>query len=277
LAHFSCILTQDAALALHVGEKMNEYVRSQLEFLRELSDLDSRVSELQAKMKEKETSFSQLKEKLSKNKEEYAKCTSQLKVSEHAEHSEEVQLKEAEAELKKTQILLNSAQRNEEYSILLKKRDSIRSQISALEDAALARLAEIDSARTRLAELTEEISREENEVKAAEEQKEKEMGALQNEADKLLSRREELKTKISSEIFTRYERVLNKEKRRVVVCIKNGICQGCYRTITPEQINTIMRGESLIFCRNCNRILYLEEPEQESSPDKGGPAPDSSK
>jgi hypothetical protein len=276
LAHSSCILAQDAALALHVGEKMNEYVRSQLEFLRELSDLDSRVSELQTKMKEKETALATLKEKLSKNKEEYATRTHQLKESEHAEHSEEVKLKEAEAELKKAQILLNSAQRNEEYNILLKKRDSIRSQISALEDAALARLAEIDSARARLAELTKELSHEEEELKAASEQTKKEVDALQNEVDKLLLRREELKTKISSEIFTRYERVLNKEKRRVVVCIKDGICQGCYRTITPEQINTIMRGESLIYCRNCNRILYLQEPEQQTLPEEGGSAPDSS-
>jgi hypothetical protein len=256
---------------------MNEYVRSQLEYLRELSDLDARASEVQAEMKDKETAFAQLKEKLANNKEEHAKCISQLKMSEHAEHSEEVKLKEAEEELKKTQILLNSAQRNEEYSILLKKRDSVRNQISALEDAALTRLAQIDSDRTHLAELTKEISREEDEVKAAEEQKEKEMAALQSEVDNLLSRREELKTKISSEIFTRYERVLNKEKRRVVVCIKNGICQGCYRTITPEQINIIMRGESIIYCRNCNRILYLEETQQQCPPAEGGSAPNSSK
>lgn len=256
---------------------MNEYVRSQLQFLRELSDLDTHVCELQAKIKETETAFAELKEKISKKKEDYTKRIAQLKASEHTEHSEEIKLKEAEAELKKIQSLLNLAQRNEEYNILLKKRDSIRSQISALEDAVLEKLTEIDTERTCLTELTRELSREEDQLKVASEQTKNEIDALQSELDKLLARREELKTKISSETFTRYERVLNKEKRRAVVNIKDGICQGCYRTITPEQINTIMRGESVIYCRNCNRILYLEETQQESSPDKGDSAPGTSK
>jgi hypothetical protein len=256
---------------------MDEYVRSQLEFLRQLSDLDSRVSELQANINQKKTSLAQLEKELSKNREEYSVLSGRIKIIEHEEHSGEIKLKETEEELKKVQILLNSAQRNEEFSILLKKRDSIRSQISALEDAALEKLSEIDSERARLAKLTQELAREENQLKASSKQTEEDVFALQSEVDKLMLQRQELTSKISSETLTRYERVLNKEKRKVVVSIKDGICQGCYRSIPPEQVNIIMRGDLLVYCRNCNRILYIEETQQQSPPAEGGSTPNSSK
>ncbi|MFH1422508.1 MAG: C4-type zinc ribbon domain-containing protein [Planctomycetota bacterium] len=240
---------------------MDNNFNRELPSLRELSDLDTRISEIQAEIKNKNKKLHEYKDNLIKKNKEYEEKVSKVKTNEHVEHFEEIQLKEVEAELDKIQNLLNNASNNEEYSLLLKKRDNIKKNISELEDAVLEKLDNIEKNKEELIELQQTLSVEKDKVSSQSEQIEKEIVLLKDEINKLRSQRDNLKKNISREALNRYDRVLEKEKIRVVVSVRNGTCQGCYISVTPQQINVLMRGDTLVFCKKCNRILYIAEEE----------------
>lgn len=53
--------------------------------------------------------------------------------------------------------------------------------------------------------------------------------------------------------------LLNNKKDRVVVPLENRVCNGCHISLTAQDENLVRKGEKLIFCEHCSRILYLPE------------------
>jgi len=71
--------------------------------------------------------------------------------------------------------------------------------------------------------------------------------------------RAELVTKIDAAALAMYERIRERHPCDAVVAVKGQACAGCYIQVAPQLIVEIARGDTLVKCRGCGRILYLEE------------------
>ena len=60
-------------------------------------------------------------------------------------------------------------------------------------------------------------------------------------------------------MFKIYERLLKNKKDRVVVPIEQRTCSGCHIVLTPQHENLVRKGDRLIFCEHCSRILFWQE------------------
>ena len=49
------------------------------------------------------------------------------------------------------------------------------------------------------------------------------------------------------------------KRTNAVVPIRNGQCTGCHMRVSPNLINEIQRGQKLMTCESCARIVYTEE------------------
>lgn len=67
------------------------------------------------------------------------------------------------------------------------------------------------------------------------------------------------------EVFRVYERLLRNKKDRVVVPIENRCCSGCHIMLTAQDENLVRKGEHLVFCEHCSRILYWQESQVEGT------------
>lgn len=92
---------------------------------------------------------------------------------------------------------------------------------------------------------------------------------INEEGKALLEQREELKTQVDPEIFKIYERLLKNKKDRVVVPIEQRTCSGCHIVLTPQHENLVRKGDRLIFCEHCSRILYWQEAPKAESEEAG--------
>ena len=63
---------------------------------------------------------------------------------------------------------------------------------------------------------------------------------------------------IAGAILLLYDRVLSRHKDFALARLEHQVCQGCFMSITPQTLNTILLGRELCQCRNCLRILYLD-------------------
>jgi predicted nucleic acid-binding Zn-ribbon protein len=54
-----------------------------------------------------------------------------------------------------------------------------------------------------------------------------------------------------------YNRISARIRDRIAVAeARNGSCTACFMTLRPQMMAEVRRGDEIITCDNCNRILY---------------------
>ena len=83
---------------------------------------------------------------------------------------------------------------------------------------------------------------------------------LDERANMYLLERNKLLPEIDEKSLEVYERVKQRYPMDPVVPFKQRTCGGCFMELGPQTTVEISRGKSLVRCRGCGRLLYLEEP-----------------
>lgn len=95
---------------------------------------------------------------------------------------------------------------------------------------------------------------------------------INEEGRALLEKRTAMVPMVNTQIFQVYERLLKNKKDRVVVPIEKRTCSGCHIVLTPQHENMVRKGDRLIFCEHCSRVLYWQENEVEAVGEEEAPA-----
>ncbi|MFN0064815.1 MAG: zinc ribbon domain regulatory protein CdsZ [Chlamydiales bacterium] len=82
---------------------------------------------------------------------------------------------------------------------------------------------------------------------------------INEEGRVLLQERGKLIPECDLQIFKIYERLLKNKKDRVVVQIESRTCSGCHIVLTAQHENLVRKGDRLVFCEHCSRILYWHD------------------
>jgi hypothetical protein len=74
-----------------------------------------------------------------------------------------------------------------------------------------------------------------------------------------IQQRRSIVRELDGTLLRQYERMRRSRiKANAVVPVVNGVCQGCFMVVTKSLLAELMRGDSLVTCEHCGRILYLE-------------------
>lgn len=82
---------------------------------------------------------------------------------------------------------------------------------------------------------------------------------INEEGRELFEKRESMKNSVDPEMFAIYERLLKNKKDRVIVPIEKRTCSGCHIVLTPQHENLVRKGDRLVFCEHCSRILFWQD------------------
>jgi len=96
-----------------------------------------------------------------------------------------------------------------------------------------------------------------------------EMKNLDECLDDLVKEREQLCAKVDRELLSRYNMLRERRGGLAVSPVISGVCQTCHMGIPPQKFNELIRGDSLMSCPNCQRIIYWGEDEKLKS-ESGG-------
>jgi predicted nucleic acid-binding Zn-ribbon protein len=76
-------------------------------------------------------------------------------------------------------------------------------------------------------------------------------------------------SEIPSPVFSRYEFIRNRLAHPVIVPVNQGVCSGCHIAIPPQIFIELQRGQQILSCPNCQRLIYWDEhfsvPEESTS------------
>ncbi|MDQ2938795.1 MAG: C4-type zinc ribbon domain-containing protein, partial [Acidobacteriota bacterium] len=152
---------------------------------------------------------------------------------------------------------LMSSKKQDEYTAAIREADAARKQISTLETQTLEQMEALEKAEASLKERAEEIASL-NSDRDARLQAFDEDTRLQ--ADKLAmnrAERERLVTALPKAMGALYVRISARIRDGVAVAeARNGACMACFMALRPQAMAQVRRGEEVVTCDNCNRILY---------------------
>jgi predicted nucleic acid-binding Zn-ribbon protein len=169
----------------------------------------------------------------------------------------EAEIGEQRVRVERADRNLMSSKKQDEYTAAIREADAARKQISTLETQILERMEVLEKAEASLNERAEEIvslnSDREARLQAFDEE-------TRLQAEKLaMSRaeRERLVAALPKSMGALYVRISARIRDGVAVAeARNGACMACFMALRPQAMAQVRRGEEVVTCDNCNRILY---------------------
>lgn len=174
----------------------------------------------------------------------------------------EMEVKEADEKVKRLESQQNEVKKVDEFNALSREiaaaereRAGREQRLSDLIDNQVSEEELLEQLKETMA-ATEENSREfEEEIKES-------IRGINAEGRGLKEERDVLVTSVDPEILGIYEKLLKNKRDRVLVPIENRTCSGCHIVLTAQHENVVRKGERLVFCEHCSRILYWPEAEE---------------
>jgi predicted nucleic acid-binding Zn-ribbon protein len=169
----------------------------------------------------------------------------------------EAEIEETRAHLARADRNLMSAQNEHEYTAAIREADAARKHISQLETQILEKMETIEQAEALLKEREPEIVKlradMEERVRAFEEQTRTQTQALAAQR----SERERLLGTLPKQMSALYNRISARIRDGIAVAeARNGSCTACFMALRPQVMAEVRRGDEVISCDNCSRILY---------------------
>jgi predicted nucleic acid-binding Zn-ribbon protein len=172
----------------------------------------------------------------------------------------ESDVKENHARNKKNQEKLRAVKTNKEYQSMLKEIEDLRAKNSAIEDNMLECLDRMEEIDKIIAKKKIEHAQLSDRIKIEKENIEREAGMDKKKLHEIEVDREKVSEILDSELLTKYVKIKEQHQGGLaVVPVKDAVCHGCNVNLPPQLYNELFRYDSLKFCPNCQRIIYLKE------------------
>ncbi len=185
---------------------------------------------------------------------ELGRAAEALTAAELGMRQAETALQDNEAELVRLENQQFQVKSNDVYSALLREIEAAKNTISEAETGILESMDAIEAAaaaRSTAEGVSKEASAALDTEIASIDDREKE---LREKIEQHGAGRLELVPKVAPELLKHYERI-SKRRSPAVVLVSIELCGGCRVGIPAQDFIEIQRGERVVTCGNCKRIL----------------------
>jgi len=162
-------------------------------------------------------------------------------------------------QIQKYQVQQNTAKTNEAYQALQHEINDAKKKNAAFEDQALLHYERIDALKEEQKTIKADLAGDEARLKGDEAEVAKEVAAMEAALEKLAAERDEIEKRISGDIIKLYRRILENTRDRALAPVNVRTCQGCFMEVPSNAVNILLQGKDIVQCKNCARILYLEQ------------------
>lgn len=174
------------------------------------------------------------------------------------------ELAEQRIRMEKAERDLMASNNAKVYEAAIRERDAAKKHISELETKVLEQMEAADSSEKQLAEREPEFARlrseHEERLRAFEEQ----TRAWSAELEERRRERDAMFAALPAGVKSTYQRIVARIRDGVALAeARNGSCSACFMALRPQLMSEIRRGEEIITCDNCNRILYYQPAAQQ--------------
>lgn len=245
-------------------------MKAELQQLVALQNLDTSIRKLQVELEAIPQRRAEVEAEFDQRAFEIRTLETARDDARHTRSQLEIEVSEQKTRAERAERNLMSSKKQDEYTAAIREADAARKQISVLETQILEQMEALEKADTALTERAAEIaslnSDREARLKSFDDgtsEQANKLAASQTERERLLSA-------LPKAMGADYNRISKRIRDGVAVAeARNGACMACFMALRPQAMAQVRRGDEVVTCENCNRILYYVPAESVSS----NPAP----
>lgn len=171
----------------------------------------------------------------------------------------EKQIADNKVYLERAERNLKHAQNQKEYETAMRETDALQKQIQAFETQVLESVDETESVEKELEERAEEISTLDAKRDAALAEFDSQIAADRAEFETESAKRNGVFTTLPARLASVYDRLAQRSRDGIAVAeVVNGSCSACFMSLRPQVQLNVKKGDEIITCENCTRILYIQ-------------------
>ena len=221
-----------------------------------LQKIDLEIDQVNDQIKKEQEELDKRISAMAAREEKIAELESVIETSEKERRTLEDEMSDKIAHVKERQSKMMQVQTSREQTALLKEIEDAKKSAKENEDKVVAILEQVEKLS---AELTEEKNLLTGEKTLVDEEKEKVKSAIDdlNKGKKTKqNKRDKQAQNIDGPIIKKYEILRQRRNGLAIVNVIGGVCQGCFMNLPPQQYNLLLKGDKLLDCPSCQRLLY---------------------
>ncbi|WP_027185310.1 zinc ribbon domain-containing protein [Desulfovibrio inopinatus] len=228
----------------------------QIEQLVVLQKVDGEMVGLQEELEQAPREIAKLEERnkeLDASKESIREKLEFLRVQHNRLHTE---IEDDSVKLKKSKSKLMLVGNTKEYHAMMREMDNLEKLNRMREEERTALEEEIERQELSLKELEDGSSSLQKELQEGRANLEARMKAAKERLDELEAIRSTAAHTVPKPILKRYEFIRSRLHNPVIVAVDAGICSGCNISIPPQTFIELQKGEQILSCPNCQRLIF---------------------
>jgi uncharacterized protein len=235
-------------------------MQSDLQLVLRLQSLDMRAAELMKEIATLPRHISEIEKKLhgGERKLESDKAALAANQRDRKKMDGDIQINEQKISKLRDQML--SAKNNEQYRAFQHEIEFCQNEIRKCEDRILELMTESEplDKNVKSAELS---LKQEKQAVEAEKAVAREGTAKDQEALKVLEgERQTVVAAVTKSVLTNYERIRKSRGGVALAEAVDGRCSMCHISLRPQFSQELKRGDKIMTCESCNRMLYYNKP-----------------
>jgi uncharacterized protein len=233
-------------------------VKAELQKLIALQNLDTTIRKLETEQKAIPERRAEIEKEFDQRAFEIRALENRRDEAKHTRARLENEVVEQRGRAERAERNLMSSKKQDEYTAAIREADSARKQISALETQILEQLEQLEQTEASLKERADEIASLNSDREARLKAFDEETGTIGDRLAAARKERDEVFANLPKQMSNLYTRIKSRIRDGVAVAeARNRSCSACFMALRPQVMAEIRRGEEVITCDNCGRILYF--------------------
>jgi hypothetical protein len=235
-----------------------EKVKAELEKLIELQKTDTNIRRLKKAIETADERRAAIEQEF----EQHASSIREIQTRRDTAQTERAKL-EADIAVQKGYLERNErnlkhAQNQKEYQTAMHETDIVLKQIAALETQIVEKMTIIEEVESELAARADEVNSFESKRAEAIGKFDTELTENRNEFDAETAKREKVFVTLPDRLAAVYNRLAQRSRDGIAVAeVVGGACSACFMALRPQRHSEVRKGDDIITCENCTRILYV--------------------
>lgn len=168
----------------------------------------------------------------------------------------DLDIEDDSARIKKSKSKLMQVGNNREYQAVVREVDNMERQNRSREEERMALQEERNLQEANLREVDSVWSALKAELEVKNDNLEQRLTEARTRLEELEKRRAVTGSEVPAPVLSRYEFIRLRLEHPVIVPVDDGICAGCHIAIPPQVFIELQRGQQILSCPNCQRLIY---------------------
>ena len=237
---------------------MSLYIK-QIEQLILLQQIDDEIIQLEKVLDEAPKKVSAIEERLEVQRNQKNELLDKISMLEQQQKRLNQEIEDDNSKIKKSKNKLMMVENSREYHAMMREMDNLEKTNRMREEEKLALEEDLEMQNKLLESVDSEIERMESELSEMQENLKVQMDEAKQRLEELEAKREKAKEDIPKPILGRYEFIRSRLSNPVIVSVEEGICTGCHISIPPQVFIELQKGEQIMSCPNCQRLIFWKD------------------